>query len=99
MNCTECRSEGTQACIACLRDRLRVVALMLVEAAGADGPMDAEDAARGAVHEWRRKYEAMCGLAQAQCLEMQGMGHWKDQECDKLCLFFGDAQAERGGKQ
>lgn len=48
MNCTECRSDGTIQCIACLRGRLRETAQILIAAAGATGPMDAEDAARKA---------------------------------------------------
>ena len=49
VNCSECRSDGTTQCIACLRGRLRETAQILIAAAGADGPMDAEDAARLAV--------------------------------------------------
>jgi len=46
MNCSECRSDGTIQCIACLRGRLRETAQILIATVGADGPMDAEDAAR-----------------------------------------------------
>lgn len=49
MNCAECRTDGTSMCIACLRGRLRETAQILIAALGADGPMDAEDAARRAV--------------------------------------------------
>lgn len=49
MNCSECRSDGTIQCIACLRERLRETAQILIAAVGADGPMDAEEAARRAV--------------------------------------------------
>jgi hypothetical protein len=56
------------------------------------------EAARGAAKEYKRKYEAMCATAVAMCLEMQGLGHWKDMDCKETCLFFGDKPAERGGK-
>jgi hypothetical protein len=56
------------------------------------------EAARGAAAEYERKYKATCDLAVAMCLEMQGLGHWQDQDCTAACLFFGDKPAERGGK-
>lgn len=83
MNCAACRSEGTQACIGCLRDRLIVVARMLIEAVGADGPMDAEDAARRVVakleiadRERQNAFEAHAKLS--ALVEFPYVGHWAE---------------------
>lgn len=47
--------------------------------------------ARGAAKEYRRKFEAMCNMAQGMCIELQKEGRWQDVDCDSsLCDFFGD---------
>jgi hypothetical protein len=56
------------------------------------------EAARGAVAEYKRKFEGMCATAKGMCYEMQGLGHWKDQDCDRLCEFFGDGSADPAEK-
>jgi len=53
MNCSECRSDGTIQCIACLRGRLRETAQILIEEVGATGGHNAEDVARLAVAQIR----------------------------------------------
>jgi hypothetical protein len=53
MNCSECRSDGTIQCIACLRGRLRETAQILIAEVGCTGGGNAEDAARLAVAQIR----------------------------------------------
>lgn len=82
-DCTECRSEGTQACIACLRGRLRETAQILIAAVGADGPMDAEEAARRAVakleiadRERQSAFDAHAKLS--NLVDFPYVGQWSD---------------------
>lgn len=56
------------------------------------------EAARGAAAEYRRKFDGMCATSKGMCYEMQSLGHWRDTDCEEVCLFFGDGPAERGGK-